>query len=60
MPGSPYLDEPPKGLLTWRKLLGFSIPSFLMSGFLAFHYDVVMEMMVVFTIFFTLSAMLRR
>ncbi|MAI40374.1 MAG: hypothetical protein CMA09_03650 [Euryarchaeota archaeon] len=60
MPGSPYLDEPPKGLLTWKRLLGFSIPSFLMSGFLAFYYDVVLEMMVVFTVFFALTAILRR
>jgi hypothetical protein len=26
MPGSPYLDEPPKGLLTWPALLRLSVP----------------------------------
>ena len=31
-----------------------------MSGFLAFYYDVVLEMMVVFTVFFALTAVLRR
>ncbi|MDP6869527.1 MAG: hypothetical protein QGI21_01990 [Candidatus Poseidoniaceae archaeon] len=27
MPGSPYLENPPQGLLTWPKLLIISIPT---------------------------------
>jgi len=26
MPGTPYLEKPPKGLMTWPKLLKISIP----------------------------------
>jgi hypothetical protein len=27
MPGTPYLDQPPKGLLTWPRLLKLTIPT---------------------------------
>lgn len=60
MPGSPYLDEPPKKLTTWKKVLSFSIPTLLVSIFLAVMFDLVMEMMVAFTVFFTLTAILRK
>ncbi|MBL6885756.1 hypothetical protein N9M86_03975 [Euryarchaeota archaeon] len=60
MPGSPYIEEPPKKLLTWRRLLSFSIPSLLVTTYLAFFYDVVFQMMVAFTFFFILTAIMRR
>ena len=60
MPGSPYLAEPPKKLTTWRRVLMFSIPSVLASAYLAVMFDVVLEMMIVFTAFFTLSAIMRK
>lgn len=60
MPGSPYLEEPPKKLTTWKRVLSFSIPSVLASIYLAVMFDVVLEMMLVFTAFFTLSAIMRK
>ena len=29
MPGSPYLEEPPQGLLTWPALLRMAVPTLL-------------------------------
>jgi hypothetical protein len=60
MPGSPYLTDPPKKLTTWRRLLMFSIPTVLATIGLAVMLDVVLEMMLVFTAFFTLSAIMRK
>ena len=60
MPGSPYLDEPPKKLTTWRRVLSFSIPALLLSIFLAVTYDLVMEMMIACTAFLTFTAILRK
>ena len=60
MPGSPYLTDPPKKLTTWRRLLMFSIPTVLATIGLAIMLDVVLEMMLVFTAFFTLSAIMRK
>ena len=50
MPGSPYLTDPPKKLTTWRRVLMFSIPSVLVSIYLAVTLDVVLEMMLVFNL----------
>ena len=50
MPGSPYLDEPPKGLLTWPKLLRFvSLP---LTSFLAASafYGVLFEALLIITL----------
>ena len=60
MPGSPYLTDPPKKLTTWRRVLMFSIPTVLATIGLAIMLDVVLEMMLVFTAFFTLSAIMRK
>jgi len=60
MPGSPYLTDPPKKLTTWRRVLMFSIPTVLATIGLAVMLDVVIEMMLVFTAFFTLSAIMRK
>ena len=50
MPGSPYLDEPPKGLLTWPKLLrivGLTLTAFLAAS--AF-YGVLFEALLIITL----------
>jgi len=60
MPGSPYLTDPPKKLTTWRRVLMFTIPTVLATIGLAVMLDVVLEMMLVFTAFFTLSAIMRK
>jgi hypothetical protein len=49
MPGSPYLDQPPKGLLTWPKLLrlaGLPLASFLSASL---YYGVLFEALVIIT-----------
>tara|TARA_Y100000994_G_C15344200_1_gene297771 strand:+ start:58 stop:240 length:183 start_codon:yes stop_codon:yes gene_type:complete len=60
MPGSPYLDEPPKKLTTWKRVLAFSIPSVFASIYLAVMFDIVLEMMITYTVFLTLTAILRK
>ncbi len=50
MPGSPYLDQPPKGLLTWPKLLrlaGLPLVAFLA---VSWFYDVLLEAVVIITL----------
>ena len=50
MPGTPYLDQPPKGLLTWPKLLRLvGLP---LSAFLAacWYYGVLFEALVIITV----------
>ena len=49
MPGSPYLDEPPKGLLTWPHLLrvvGLPATAFLGA---CVYYGVLFEALVIIT-----------
>lgn len=49
MPGSPYLDQPPKGLLTWPKLLrlaGFPLAAFLSASL---YYGLLFEALVIIT-----------
>lgn len=50
MPGSPYLDQPPKGLLTWPKLLrlaGLPLCAFLAASW---YYNVMLEALVIITV----------
>ena len=50
MPGSPYLDEPPKGLLTWPKLLRTAgLPTAVVLGACA-YLGVLLEALVVMTV----------
>ncbi len=60
MPGSPYLDEPPKGLLTWPRVLRFSIPALLVTSSLALAFDVVFETLIGITVLLTMTALIRR
>ena len=43
MPGSPYFDEVPKGILTWPKLLTYSTPPLIFTLFLAAKNDLLLE-----------------
>ena len=50
MPGSPYLDEPPKGLLTWPKLLERSACPVRSSLLPVRYHGVLLEALVVITV----------
>ena len=43
MPGSPYLEEPPKGLMTWPRLLKMTLPFALIGLVGAVYLDAVFE-----------------
>ena len=51
MPGSPYFDDTPKGILTWPKLLKIGIPIAALSILAGWHFDVLIELMLVITEF---------
>ena len=49
MPGSPYMDEPPKGLWTWPRLLRVvGLPAAAFLGACA-YYGVLLEALVIIT-----------
>ncbi len=60
MPGSPYFDERPKGLLTWPKLLKIGIPIAATSILAGWHFDVLIELILVVTITLTIFAVTRK
>jgi len=60
MPGSPYFDETPKGILTWPKLLKIGIPIAAISILAGWHFDILIELMLVVTAVLTLLAIIRR
>ncbi len=60
MPGSPYLEERPKGLLTWPVLIGRITPFALLGVGLSVWADVLFEVLVVMTGALFLTAWLRR
>tara|TARA_Y100000766_G_scaffold212286_1_gene183892 strand:+ start:243 stop:437 length:195 start_codon:yes stop_codon:yes gene_type:complete len=60
MPGSPYFDERPKGLLTWPKLLKIGIPIAATSILAGWHFDVLIELALVVTIILTIFAVTRK
>ena len=60
MPGSPYFDERPKGLLTWPKLLKIGIPIAATSILAGWHFDVLIELLLVITGVLTILAFTRR
>ena len=49
MPGSPYLDEPPKGLMTWPRLLKLTVPFAVVGMLAAVYLDAVFQVLAVFT-----------
>lgn len=60
MPGSPYLDETPKGILTWPRLLRMAVPSAVIVLVGAVYVDAVLEVLAVFTGVVFITAFTRR
>ena len=60
MPGSPYLDEPPKGLMTWPRLLKLSVPLAVVGIVAAVYLDAVFQVLAVFTGVLFITAFVRR
>jgi len=60
MPGSPYFDETPKGILTWPKLLKIVIPIAVLSILAGWHFDVLIELLLGVTGVLTILAIIRK
>ena len=60
MPGSPYFDETPNGILTWPKLLKVGIPIAAISVFAGWHFDVLIELLLVITGILAILAITRQ
>ena len=60
MPGSPYLEEPPSGLVTWSKILMIGVPSISALSLVAWWNDVILEWGIFLTIGLTISFLIRR
>jgi hypothetical protein len=60
MPGSPYLDEPPKGLLTWPRLLKMTAPIAVVGLVGVVYLDAVFGVLAVFTSVVFITAFTRR
>jgi len=60
MPGTPYLEEPPKGLMTWPKLLKLTIPTTTILTIVSWWNGVLLEFGVILTVSFFISFLVRR
>ena len=60
MPGSPYFDETPKGILTWPKLLKVGIPVAVIAIFTGWQFDILIELLLVVTGVLTILAITRK
>lgn len=60
MPGSPYLEQAPKGLLTWPKLLKIGIPTISVLTLVSWWNGVLLELGIVITIGLVISFVVRR
>lgn len=60
MPGTPYLEEPPKGLMTWPKLLKLGIPTISFLTIVSWWNDVLIEFGVILTVSLFISFLVRR
>lgn len=60
MPGSPYFDETPKGILTWPKLLKIGIPIASICVLAGWHFDVLIELILVVTGVLSILAVIRK
>jgi len=60
MPGSPYLEEPPRGLMTWPVLLKISIPIISVLTIGAWWNNILLEWGVFLTIALAISFLTRR
>ena len=60
MPGTPYLEEEPRGLLTWPKLLKISIPILTALTVVAWWNELLLEWGIILTLALTISFLARR
>ena len=60
MPGTPYLENAPEGLMTWPKLLKISLPILSALTAVAWWNDVLIEWGIFLTIGLTISFLTRR
>jgi len=60
MPGTPYLENAPEGLMTWPKLLKISLPILSELTAVAWWNDVLLEWGIFLTIGLTISFLTRR
>ena len=60
MPGTPYLENAPEGLMTWPKLLKISLPILSALSAVAWWNDVLLEWGIFLTIGLTISFLTRR
>ncbi len=60
MPGSPYLEKPPKGLLTWPRMILIALPTFTAITAVAIWTGLLLEWLGTFTAAVVISAFIRR
>ena len=60
MPGTPYLEKPPKGLMTWPKLLRISIPILTAITVAAWWNEILLEWGTALIIILGISFIARR
>ena len=60
MPGSPYFDEQPKGLLTWPKLLKIGLPIASLAFSAGYYFGVLLGVMLAATLLLGVTAVIRR
>ena len=60
MPGTPYLEKPPKGLMTWPKLLRRSIPILTAITVAALWNEILLEWGIALIIILGISFIARR
>ena len=60
MPGSPYFEEIPKGILTWPKLLKIGMSIAAIAILAGWYFDVLIESMLVITGLLTILAIIRK
>ena len=60
MPGTPYLEQEPQGLMTWPKLLKLSIPVLSALTAVAWWNDVLLEWGIFLTAGLIVSFLIRR
>ena len=60
MPGSPYFDGTPKGILTWPKLLKVVIPVAIISIVAGWHFHILIELILLVTVGLTFQAIIRK
>tara|TARA_Y100001958_G_C21032628_1_gene405098 strand:+ start:220 stop:411 length:192 start_codon:yes stop_codon:yes gene_type:complete len=60
MPGTPYLENAPEGLMTWPKLLKISLPILSALTAVAWWNEVLLEWGIFLTLGLTISFLSRR